>query len=170
MIERDGESLTRPRRAGPDITARPAPESGVALYTPPTAEQLDAITRLLGHDSDPDRVATLLHAISRRPVESSPRADEDAGTDPDLAALRALRRPPHRDLPAALLRIARAIDAETEPLYHRQDCGHLDTAPALRAIAFRVLELGFTIAEQAGIDAHTIERAVAQAFALPGYR
>ncbi|WP_252365274.1 hypothetical protein [Saccharomonospora piscinae] len=78
-------------------------------------------------------------------------------------------RAPHRDLPATLLRITRAIDTETEALYHRQDNGHTDADPALRAIAFRLLELGFTIAEHGGMNCQAIETAVAQTYDLPGY-
>src|SRR5690606_40523849 len=38
----------------------------------------------------------------------------------------------------------------------------------LRAIAFRLLELGFTIAEHAGLNTHNIETAIARAYDLPG--
>ncbi|WP_019810436.1 hypothetical protein [Saccharomonospora halophila] len=51
----------------------------------------------------------------------------------------------------------------------RQDTGHPDADAALRAIGFRLLELGFTIAEQGGLDVRAVEHAVARVYALPGY-
>ncbi|WP_052583748.1 hypothetical protein [Saccharomonospora iraqiensis] len=77
--------------------------------------------------------------------------------------------PAQRDLPAALLRIARAVEAETEALYRRKDAGYTDTGPALRALAFRVLELGFTVAEEGGLDCREVEAAVARVYELPDY-
>ncbi|WP_052583818.1 hypothetical protein [Saccharomonospora iraqiensis] len=147
----------------------PAAPPTPVLHTPPTAEQIEALTRILVEDRDPHRAAVLLHAVSHRTgAWSGEHGGDDA--DPERAAIRALRRPPQDDLPAALLRIARAIDAETEVFYHRQDLGHTDADPALRSIAFRVLELGFTIAGHGGVDARAIERTVAEAFDLPGHR
>ncbi len=151
--------------------AAPLPTSPAtsALHTPPTAEQIEALTRILVEDRDPHRAAVLLHAVSHRTGDPTNEHDGD-DADPELAAIRTLRRPPQEDVPAALLRIARAIDAETEVLYHRQDLGHTDADPALRSIAFRVLELGFTIAGHGGVDTRAIEHAVAEAFGLPGHR
>ncbi|WP_007024502.1 hypothetical protein [Saccharomonospora iraqiensis] len=77
--------------------------------------------------------------------------------------------PAHHDPQAALLRIARAVDGETEPLYRRKDAGHDDVLPTLRAIGFLALELGFTVAEEGGLDCTAIEAAVADAFDLPDY-
>ncbi len=149
--------------------ARHAPAPTGGLDTPPSREQLDALARLLRAGSDPHRVAALLEAVSRRSTETAPCPDriDEAGGAADLALLHALRPPAHRDLPAALLRITRAIDTETEPLYELQDTGAADAGPALRALAFRLLELGFTVAGHGGIDTHAIEDAVARAFGLP---
>ncbi|WP_007023146.1 hypothetical protein [Saccharomonospora iraqiensis] len=72
-------------------------------------------------------------------------------------------------LSTARLRIARAIESETEPLYRRKDAGHDDVLPALRAIAFLALELGFTIAEEGGLDCSEVEAAVARVYDLPDY-
>ena len=122
------------------------------------------IRRIPVHDRDADRAATLLTAASY--PDSTPHAH---AAQAKLTAIRALRPPTHRKLSAALLRITRAIDTETEALYRRQDNGHTDAEPALRAIAFRLLELGFTIAEHSGLNCHDIETAVAQVYGLPGY-
>ncbi|EHR48743.1 hypothetical protein SacmaDRAFT_0442 [Saccharomonospora marina XMU15] len=81
----------------------------------------------------------------------------------------ALHPPAHRDIQAALLRIARAIDSETEGLYQRKDAGIADSIPALRAIGFLLLELGFTVAEEAEEDCTEVESAVARAYGLPGH-
>ncbi|CAM2856480.1 hypothetical protein SAXI111661_04885 [Saccharomonospora xinjiangensis] len=134
-----------------------------ATYVPPTREQVETITRVLLHDRDADRAATLL-AAATNPGIAAPR--EHAA---EVAAIRAQRPPAHHDLPSALLRITRAIDTETEGLYARQDNGHADADPALRAIAFRLLELGFTIAEHSGLNCRTIETAIATTYALPSH-
>ncbi|WP_019813683.1 hypothetical protein [Saccharomonospora saliphila] len=84
------------------------------------------------------------------------------------AVTTAARTPPEQDdLEAVLMRLRRAIDRETEPLYHRKDAGETDALPVLGRIALLVLELGFTIAEEGGIDSREIERAVSAAYGLP---
>ncbi|ACU95592.1 hypothetical protein [Saccharomonospora viridis] len=134
-----------------------------ATYVPPTREQVDTIRRVLVHERDIERAAILL-AAATCPSVKIPRLHAA-----EAATIRAQRPPAHHDLPAALLRITRAIDTETEGLYHHQDAGHPNATPALRAIAFRLLELGFTIAEHAGLHIHDIETAVALVYDLPGY-
>ena len=139
-------------------------KTATETYVPPTREQVEMIRRILVHHRDADRAATLLTAASY--PDSTPHAHADQA---EITAIRALRPPTHRELSAALLRITRAIDTETEGLYHHQDNGHPNATPALRAIAFRLLELGFTIAEHAGLNCYGIETAVAQVYGLPGY-
>ncbi|WP_282770687.1 hypothetical protein [Saccharomonospora viridis] len=134
-----------------------------ATYVPPTREQVDTIRRVLVHERDIERAAILL-AAATCPSVKIPRLHAA-----EAATIRAQRPPAHHDLPAALLRITRAIDTETEGLYHHQDAGHPNATPALRAIAFRLLELGFTIAEHAGLHTHGIETTAARASDLPGY-
>lgn len=124
-------------------------KTATETYVPPPREQVEMIRRILVHHRDADRAATLLTAASY--PDSTPHAHADQA---EITAIRALRPPTHRELSAALLRITRAIDTETEALHRRQDNGHTDAQPALRAIAFRLLELGFTIAEHGGMNTH----------------
>lgn len=73
----------------------------------------------------------------------------------------------HPDLESMLLRLRRAVDGETEQLYRHKDGGCSTVLPMLRRIGFLLLELGFTVAEEGGVDCHRVERAIAQAYALP---
>lgn len=137
------------------------------VYVPPTQQQYDLLRRTLVEDGDTRRAALLLAGASF-PATDPPgmhgRDDRRA-----VAAIRALRRPAHEALPAALLRIARAIDSETERLYHRKDAGHHDATPALSAIAFLLFELGFTVGGEAGHDCAEVEAAVARVYDLPDH-
>ncbi len=72
-----------------------------------------------------------------------------------------------QDTEAALMRLRRAVDSETEPLYARKDAGGADALPVLSRIGFLLLELGFTVAEEGGIDPAGIEHAVSHAYGLP---
>ncbi len=39
----------------------------------------------------------------------------------------------------------------------------------MRSIGFLLLELGFTVAEEGGVDCAEVERTIARAYGLPGY-
>ncbi|WP_019819419.1 hypothetical protein [Saccharomonospora saliphila] len=86
---------------------------------------------------------------------------------PDTATTLAQTVPEPDDIDAVLMRLRRAVDRETEPLYRRKDAGHADARHVLSRIAFLVLELGFTIAEEGGVEIREIERAVSRAYGLP---
>ncbi|EHR50246.1 hypothetical protein SacmaDRAFT_1989 [Saccharomonospora marina XMU15] len=143
--------------------------STAVLYDNATAElsvslvpaQAELIERLLLCEGDPCTAAALLRAARQPHV---------ATNEPGAAAIRALRPPAHVDLPAALLRIARAVDSETEALYRRKDSGDTGVLALLRSIALRLLELGFTVAEEGGIECRDIEEAIAQAYGFSAQR
>nr|WP_051442420.1 hypothetical protein [Saccharomonospora iraqiensis] len=73
------------------------------------------------------------------------------------------------------MRLRRAVDGETGRLYRRKDTAERadgrDTAAEneLRSIGFLLLELGFTVAEEGGVDCAEVERTIARAYGLPGY-
>ncbi|WP_007026843.1 hypothetical protein [Saccharomonospora iraqiensis] len=85
----------------------------------------------------------------------------------DTATATAPALPALDDLDAVLMRLRRAVDGETEPLYRHKDAGNAEVLPLLRRIGLLVLELGFTVAEEGGIDGTDVERAVAHAYGLP---
>lgn len=155
------------RQAIPGVDYTPLPEYP-DLYTPLSRDQLDMIQRVLVDEDDALHASVLLAAASYPDVMHSARDN----TDEDLvgvAAIRALRPPAYVDLGAALRRIDRAVDSETEPCHQRRWKGHEDGKTALRAIGLRLLELGFTVAEASGLDCAAIESVVARTYGLPGH-
>src|SRR5690606_6513076 len=86
----------------------------------------------------------------------------------EIATIRA-QRPPAHHLPAPHYC---ASPEPSTPKPKRSTTTRTTATPTppqpLRAIAFRLLELGFTIAEHAGLHTHNIETAIARAYDLPG--
>src|SRR5690606_17767800 len=100
-------ALPEPRAiAGTALSLAPARRTdamNTATYVPPTREQVDTIRRVLVHERDIERAAILL-AAATCPSVKIPRLHAA-----EAATIRAQRPPAHHDLPAALLRITRAI-------------------------------------------------------------
>lgn len=89
---------------------------------------------------------------------------------PGTTPTRTDRRPAHHDPEAALMRLRLAVERETGPLYELKDTGRTDVLPVLSRLAFLLLELGFTVAEEGGIDCTEVENAVSAAYDLPHTR
>lgn len=120
--------------------------------------QVAQIERILTESGEVPRAVALLRAARRPDLPTD---------DPDAAEVRALRPPADRNLAAALLRIARAVDSETTALYERKDNGETAVLGVLRNLGFRLLELGFTVAEEGGVDCRDVEAAIACAYGVP---
>lgn len=71
------------------------------------------------------------------------------------------------ELNAMLHRFDKVLDAQTIGLFNRKDAGDQSAEGTLRTFGLRILEHGFTLAEEGGVDVSGIERAVASAFDLP---
>ncbi len=143
-----------------------AERDGRGRFVPPTCDQVAAIERELTERGDAGRAAALLVAACY--PEAAPRGGSGADSD-DAAAVRAMRPAPDRDLAATRLRLCRAVDCETEVLYRHKDAGRVEALVPLRALGFLLLELGFTVAAEGGVDCADIEATVGRAYGLPGY-
>ncbi|MEU3275408.1 hypothetical protein ABZ639_31540 [Saccharomonospora sp. NPDC006951] len=150
----------------PDLDYTPAPEYP-SLYTPLNKDQLDMIRRVLINEDDALHAAVLLDAASYPEVVHSAQDNTEEDLE-GVTTIRALRQPAYADLEAALRRINRAVDSETEPCHQRRWEGHDDGTTALRALGLQLLELGFTVADASGLDCAEVESAVSRVYGLSG--
>ncbi|MFC4003013.1 hypothetical protein ACFS2C_13645 [Prauserella oleivorans] len=151
----------------PGVDYTPPPEHS-DLYTPLSREQLDIIQAVLINEDDALHASVLIAAASYPEVVHSP-ADNTEEDLTGVATIRALRQPAHIHLDAALWRINRAVNSETEPCYQRQLAGHEDGTAALRAIGLHLLEVGFAVAEEGDVDCTDVEAAISKAYGLPSH-
>lgn len=148
---------------GADYT--PAPEHP-ELYTPLSLEQLNMIQSALINDDNALHASVLITAASYPRIVHSPEDNTEEDLD-GVAKIRALRTPAYVDPDAAWRRINRVVDAETEPCHERKQAGQQDGSAGLRSLGFHLLELGFTVAANGGVDCTEVEEAVSRAYGLP---
>lgn len=86
----------------------------------------------------------------------------------EAAHLEVGREVTETELEAMLHRFDKVLDAQTIGLLNRKDAGDQSAEKTLRTFGLRILEHGFTIAEEGGVDVSSIEQAIASAFGLPG--